>query len=55
MKVRYKNLFILVKMINRQQELQSSFEKMKNYKTITRLLPATKKLHTKNEDTQRLT
>ena len=50
MKIRYKNLFILVKMANRQKTLQSSLEKMKNYKTITHLLPQPKNLPAKNKD-----
>ena len=54
MKNRYKNLFILVKMDNRQKVLQSSFKRMKNYKPITRLLPHIKQLPTKNEDTKPL-
>lgn len=54
MKIRYKNLFILVKMANRQKALQSSFKKLKNYKPITHLLPHIKQLPTKNEDTKPL-
>ena len=53
MKNRYKNLIILIKMVNRQKALRLSFEKMKNYNTIKPLLLPIENPRTKNEDTKK--
>ena len=50
MKVRYKNLYILAKMLNRQKELKLSFNKIKGYEENKVSIPPPEKTLSKNKD-----
>ena len=53
MKIRYKNLYILAKMLNRQKELQLSFKKIKGYEENKLLIPPPEKTLPRNKDTKK--
>jgi len=59
MKIRYKNLYILAKMLNRQKELQLSLncnyhlKKIKGYEENKLLIPPPEKTLPRNKDTKK--